>query len=126
MPAPNIDAYGHSSPLPGPFLVAAASGTAAGTIATGGIGSGTPTVAAGTCTDQAGTFTITGTAATGTLATVNFTNPGPNVPKAVIVQAALATGVTDAISAISLAADGFSVAGTATAAATTVTYYVIW
>ena len=84
------DAYGHLQVLTGQQLTGASSGTVAGTIVTGAIGSGTPTVV--NAVDMAGSFTITGTAASGVIATVFFLNPLPGAPKAIEVSAVLAAG----------------------------------
>lgn len=104
------DAYGHYPPLQGPALTAGAvSTTAAGTIApTTGAGAA-PTVTAVNAVDFAGSFTLSpvtggGGQSAGTVAVVEFANPLPSVPKAILVTiydqangaavAAAATGIT--------------------------------
>lgn len=85
------DAYGHTIPIPGPFLAAGGTATAAavGTITVNATGAGTGgSTAFGTnqsATDMVGTFNVVtaGTPAAGAIATVTFNNPLAAIPKAV-------------------------------------------
>ena len=84
------DAYGHLSPMLGQQLTAAATGTAAGTIVPGAVGNGAPTIL--NAIDMFGSFTITGTAASGIIAAVFFYNPLPGTPKSIQCGAVLTAG----------------------------------
>lgn len=121
------DAYGHIQPLLGQQLVAAATGTAAGTIVTGTIGSGSPTII--NAIDMAGAFTITGTAAAGVLATVYFYNGLPGVPKSVDISIGLNAGTGGGIAGFGLVAANLNSlvinAATLTAAVYYVSYLII-
>lgn len=113
------DAYGHFPATAGPVMAAGAvSTTAAGTIApTTGAGQ-SPTVSFGTgqsANDVAGTFTLNpvtggGAQSAGGVATVNFSNPQPCLPKAVIVTIYdQANGAAIAAAATNITCQGFTV-----------------
>lgn len=130
------DAYGHLHDLGNSAqypLVAAASGTVAGTIipvaAGAGTGSAVVIPAGSTPNDVRGVFNVTGagTPAAGNIATVNFANPYAALP-IVLLEVTNASGATINASASSVTVNGFNVnAGSAisTSAGNTVSYVVI-
>lgn len=132
------DAYGHFPATTGPLLTAGAvSTTAIGTIAPTTAAGAAPTVTFGTgqtANDVAGSFTLTpvtggGAQAAGAAAVVNYANPQPCLPKAILVTIYdQANGAAIAAAATSITTQGFSVSvGVAltTAHLYTISYEVI-
>lgn len=130
------DAAGHTFPASTNGLaamhVAAASGTAPGTVTPGAQGSGVGVAANAAC-DMAGQVTVTGTAVNGVIINVFYAQPVTVSPKFILGIAWLSAGSANGIPLVwaSVAAvagnyGGFTLAGTLTAAAYTIDYLLVF